>query len=415
MKTRLACLGLAGLILGFATASNAVTTSDRSSGILVWPKVLVDTNGTLTGVPTDTTITLSNNSSTNLKQAHCFYINATGHCANDSTQACFTSGDCNDAACEPGWNKVDFNIFITANQPLGWTASEGMPGNDTPLGSPFGVCSNDGSRICLNDGGCFGGGICLFGNGGQSNIGTAIPPVPEDPFVGSLTCIQYDPTANPPVPDQGTTRNQLSGEASIMTTPAVPAPIDGAKYNAVGFRATGSGDTDNVLELGGSSPDYDGCAQTLVLDHFFDDAVDPTGVSTALVDSNNETTTTELTLAPCGNNLLNRTPGAVVAQFLVFNEFEQRFSASRKVDCLLDTPISNIDTPNRRRSIFNAGVAGTLVGQTRIQGVGSNSTGRGLIGVARQIVEKESGSTTESAYSLDQAGNSATADLITLP
>lgn len=416
-KTRLTSLGLAGLVLASAAAAPALTTSDRAAGILVWPKVLVDTQGTLTGVPTDTVITLGNNSSTNLKQAHCFYINATSHCANDEEQACFTASDCNDAACEPGWNKVDFNIYITANQPLGWSASDGLRGSDLPInGSAGGTCSNKPQVQCISSAQC-GGGTCLIGPNGQNNIGTAVPPVPEDPFIGSLTCIQFDPAQNPPVQDQTASRNALIGEGTVVTIPDSPNAIDGAKYNAVGFRALGVADTDDTIELGGASADYDGCAQTLILDHFFDDAIDPTSASTSLPDSDNGATTTELTLVPCGNNILTRDPGVVVAQFLVFNEFEQRFSASRTVDCLLDTDISNIDTPNRERSIFNAGVSGTLVGQTRIQGVGNASTGRGLIGVARQLVETDSGAGPEtgSAFNLDQTGSASTGDVLTLP
>jgi len=416
MKNRLTSLGMAAAVLGFAATAQAVSTSDRSAGILVWPKVVVDTQGTLLGVPTDTTITLGNNSGTNLKQAHCFYINATGHCENDDTRACRTSRDCNNAACEPGWNKVDFNIYITANQPVAWSASDGLSSDaDGLINGPFGTCSNNPGVICISSAQC-GGQPCLVGPNGQNNLGTAVPPVPEDPFIGSLTCIQFDPTQNPPRQDQTATRNSLIGEATIMTTPAnSDAAIDGAKYNAVGFRATGTGDTDSVIELGGASADYDGCAQTLILDHFFDDAIDPTSAPSNANNSNNGEITTELTLAPCGNDLLTRTPGVVVAQFLVFNEFEQRFSASRTVDCLLDTDISNIDTPNRERSIFNVGVSGTLVGQTRIQGVGTAATGRGLTGVARQLTLKDTDEETGSAYNLNQSGSSSTADLITIP
>lgn len=411
LKTRLTCLSLAGMVLGFAAAAPALTTSDRSAGILVWPKVVVDTSGTLTGVPTDTVITLANNSTTNWKQAHCFYINSTGHCANAPETACFTSSDCSASACEPSWNKVDFNIFITRDQPLGWLASDGLGRGEYPIEGP-GVCDNI-PKLCFSDAQC-GGGTCEIGPNGQNNIGSAIPPVPEDPFIGSLTCIQFDPTQNPPVPDHSATRNSLAGEADIVTTPDPNSAIDGAKYNAVGFLSNPGGDTDNVLELGGEGADYAGCPQTLILDHFFDGATDPSSVGPNTNSGNGETLT-ELTLQPCGNNLLSREPGRVVAQFLVFNEFEQRFSASRIVDCLLDTPISNIDTPNGTRSIFNAGVAGTLVGQTRIQGVGTAASGRGLLGVARLRVAKEDGEETSSAYNLDQNGGMETADLITIP
>src|SRR6185369_13714920 len=65
-------------------------------------------------------------------------------------------------------------------------------------------------------------------------------------------------------------------------------------------------------------------------------------------------------------------PGATV-QFLIYNEFEQRFSTSTKVDCYLETPLSDIDTrPGPEGdpfSIFNVGVQGTLTGMSRLRSV----------------------------------------------
>jgi len=66
-------------------------------------------------------------------------------------------------------------------------------------------------------------------------------------------------------------------------------------------------------------------------------------------------------------------PGVTTAQYLVFNEFEQRFSTSTKVDCYLETPLSDIDTrPGPEGdpfSIFNVGVQGTLTGMSRLRSV----------------------------------------------
>jgi hypothetical protein len=85
----------------------------------------------------------------------------------------------------------------------------------------------------------------------------------------------------------------------------------------------------------------------------------------------------ELSLVPCTQDFLRQAIPHVTAQFLVYNEFEQRFSTSRAVDCLLSGPISRIDTSQPNRSIFSASVAGTVAGQTRITGVNG-----GLIGAA---------------------------------
>jgi hypothetical protein len=107
------------------------------------------------------------------------------------------------------------------------------------------------------------------------------------------------------------------------------------------------------------------------------------------------------------------------AQFFVFNEFEQRFSTSKTVDCFFESQISRIDTPNPNRSIFSAGVSGTIAGQTRIQGVGSAATGRGLLGVSRFLVSNlVTGRETGAAYNLHQQGNPSAGtqpDVITIP
>jgi hypothetical protein len=100
---------------------------------------------------------------------------------------------------------------------------------------------------------------------------------------------------------------------------------------------------------------------------------------------------TELTLVPCTEDFEDPTSGLLTttAQFIVFNEFEQRFSTSRSIDCFKEIQLSNIDTVTNERSIFSAGVQGTLTGQSRIRGVvPDDSTGRGgnaLIGVAEEF------------------------------
>lgn len=422
-NARLALLAaLAGSALIAIPAAQAQTSSDESAAIIIWPKVVYDSTGALFGSPTDTLINLSSNADSSLKQAHCFLVNATAHCegGQNDGDACLTSSSCGGGVCTPGWSEVDFNVFLTAEQPLAWLAGDGLSRGDFPIEGP-GQCSNPPHNICFSDVSC-GSGKCLVGPNGQNNLGSGVPGVPEDPFIGSLTCIQYDPTANPPVPDQSDSTNALIGEATIFTTDDVVDAVSGAKYNAPGLKATATtgADTDNVLELGTpatgnpavATADYDGCAGTLVFNHYFDGATDP--MSLGAVSSDNDETETSLTLVPCGNNILEQAPGNVVAQFLVFNEFEQRFSSSRRVDCVFDSVISNIDTPNNSRSIWSAGVSGTLTGQTRIQGVGGGDSGNGLTGIATLAIDTDD-SITYAAYSLDQQGTSAAGDLLTIP
>jgi hypothetical protein len=412
--TRVAAVAtLAGLALGLCllaapSPAQGRTTSDQPAAILYWPKIVVDSGGIFTsGIATDTLVRLSNicdpgvegnpcyQGGTGLygmKQAHCFYVDANSHCSNAPTQVCQSGADCGIGSCIPGWSEIDFDIVLTVGQPLAWHAAEGLGYGDLPMYLP-GQCVTPPGRICNSDSQCGAGGCVKQ----QSNIGTGIPPVPEDPFVGSLLCIEYNPTANPPVADQTATTNTLKGEATIEGT--VDSLIDIASYNAVGVKYVGpvDGSPTNQLALDGS--EYDTCPTTLVLDHLFDA---PSGGPI-----------TDLTLVPCGNDFLTQTGGKATAQFVVFNEFEQRFSTTRTVDCFLESQLSKLDTTDPTRSIFSESVSGTIAGQTRIHPVGNAATGRGLVGVARL---QFGGIGPSTAYNLHQQGSpTGTADVITIP
>jgi hypothetical protein len=389
--------------VAMASSAQAISTSDRPASIVVWPKIVVDTSGRFhNGVPVNTLLTLSNVDRAGQKRAHCFYVNATGHCANNPQLSCLSASNCEASECTPGWAEVDFNVYLTRDQPVAWYADQGLSRGQFPVEGPF-FCNAPLNNVpCSSDAICGGFGC----NVGQSNLGSGIPPVPEDPFIGSLTCIQFT-VGSQSAPDQSVGRDSLYGEATILSGGASVSPVtavDVAKYNAIGFRAQGvSFDPVNTLQLGGGGAEYDACPSTLILSHLFDGAVDP-------ISATNATASTELTLVPCGNDFASQKPGRTTAQFLVFNEFEQRFSTSRTVDCLFDGAISTIDTRNSARSIFSAGVAGTIAGQTRIRGVGGNATGAGLFGSARLVV----GTDDSAGYNLHQQGVGGT-DFIIIP
>src|SRR5262249_23744371 len=104
---------------------------------------------------------------------------------------------------------------------------------------------------------------------------------------------------------------------------------------------------------------------------------------------------TEVTLIPCTEDFKNQQPelSTTTAQFLVYNEFEQRFSTSAPVECFKEIRLSDIDAANpNTRSIFSAAVGGTLTGQTKIRGVENNEGsqvtrphGNALLGVAEEF------------------------------
>lgn len=332
-----------GSVLAIAPAALANTYSDQGAAVLVWPKIVVRS----AGPATDTLIQINNLDRTSTTAAHCFYVNANSHCANTGA-VCESALDCEQtgifAPCVEGWIEVDFDVIMTPNQPLAWLASEGLSGSDVP---------------------CPG----TLGSSCSGNQGTRVPPVTERPFIGELKCIQSDPITRFPIACSGSAcQNDLAGNATVFEASPGQAP-DGLGYNAVGLRTFGDNNGDRVLQIGGDDAEYEPCHDVLILNHFFDGATDPI--------SDTATTETELTLVPCTEDFLTQTTDAVTAQFLVYNEFEQRFSTSRQVTCLLDSALSNIDTSQPSRSIFSVGTSGTIAGQTRIHGVGG-----GLIGAA---------------------------------
>ena len=435
-KPRLAravAVGMAAVVLLLAPRAGADVGSDRAAAIIVFPKLLADTDQGL-----DTFIRISNTSDREISLL-CFYVNVTPKCSLPS-HSCFPDpDDCEEAdgTCFPQWQESDFRIRVTARQPVGWLVSEGARVNCTFLP---GTCANDDSQSCQVDRDCGLGNHCVvppcfpldgtfrigrpFGRT-ESNIDSAVIPAPEDPFVGELKCVAVDENIAP-VP-----RNDLKGEALIgRRTPE--GIVDVAGYNALGIPAiAGTGNRDSTLVLGGQQAEYQGCPNILILDHFFDGGVDPLipnlcradntcsisgtacedeadcqnecgpGGSCAISGNSCDTDAdcsalvgqvrlgTDLTLIPCTQDLRTQNPdlSKTTAQFLVFNEFEQRFSTSRTVNCFKESRLSNLDTPQNERSIFSAGVAGTLTGQTRIRGVdqGAPDHGNTLIGVAEEF------------------------------
>jgi len=370
----------AALLVGFAAEARAqVMASDETAGYLVFPKIIVqDSTGSGT-IGTDTLIQLTNTArvGTGPVIVHCWYVNANSRC--DATgPVCETNEDCSvllpGTLCIPGWVPNNFEITLTPENPIGWSASEGrtFPGNGP--NEPEGI----------------------------------IPGVLEVPFQGELKCIQVDTPEGPP-----SARNDLKGEATITSVQAppdggTPPRLTSSTYNAIGFQAdrtfVGSEDPDDPICLGNLPPgapagavcamQYAPCPNVIILNHFFERATSPLG----------GVVQTELTLVPCSEDLGTRFddfrvsgPPTVTAQMLVYNEFEQRFSTSERVQCYRNNLLSDIDTRlgtgDDAFSIFGVGVQGTLVGQTRIRGVrGADApNGYGLIGVAEEFYSQTIG------------------------
>lgn len=462
------CIGLLSLFGGMAALAlvslaipavvSADIASDKPAAILVFPKLLVDSANGL-----DTQIRLTNTSNQPIKMK-CFYVNTTPQCE-------VPGGDCfpNErgcvgmvdsvpifGSCEPKWQETDFIVELTSRQPTTWLVSAGAGGCQQVQGA--GVCSQDAAMGCSNNTQCGAGNFCVFppcfpydgvlrtGPNGQDNAESSVPPSAEDPFIGELKCIALDESLQP------VNRNDLKGEALIGISSEADGFVDIAGYNAIGIPGIeGQQNRDGVLVLGGAGdganpsdpchatntcPEYEGCPNFLILNHYFDGAVDPMVANvcqgdslcsisqtpcTADADCENvcqanvctiSTTAcitdddcdqlvtqarvaTDLTLIPCTQDLLNQDSdlSETTAQFLVFNEFEQRFSTSQPVNCFKESRLSNLDNNtvgDNDRSIFSAGVGGSLTGQTRIRGVvvstpDGRPAGNALLGIAEEF------------------------------
>jgi len=382
------CAVLGGMLL-WASAARADVTSTNAAAILVFPKVRVDTTTSTTHL-IDTEIQLTNTSS-NPVNVRCFYVNANGHCSNAPSISCDPSAtgvaiatrcESQFAACFAGWQETDFAFRLTGKQPIEWRVGEGLatlPLNDAPSG------------------------------GGQFNSGS-IPPAPENPMVGELKCVEVGDDELP------IDSNDLKGEATIedITTTATPSvSVDSRSYNGIGIEAiTGQNNRDNTLVIG---QEYNACPAVLIVDHFFDDAVEPSAA--------HDTVRSDLTLVPCSEDFNFQQPITTVVQFLVFNEFEQRFSTSRSVKCFSELVLSDIDTrpgtTDDGASIFNVNVEGTLTGQTQVRGVADADTthGHGLLGIVEEFHRHSDGVTVihSAAFNIHQRGTRTQPDIVLLP
>ena len=369
------CAVLGGLVL--IGGAQADPTSDTPAGLVVFPEIAA-------GSGFDTVIQLSNTSN-ELINVRCYWVNANGHCTNAPAQVCSSDSECNGGICAPGWTETDFRFTLTRNQPIAWVVSEGLPGTEFPL---------DGLERITQD--------------GQFNADSSIPPAPETPFTGELKCFEVDSADNP------VARNDLKGEATIVDT--TDSPLDVSKYNGIGLRSTGFNDGNDTLCLGGQPTDecpeaeYEGCPNVVIVDHYFD-GIEPV---------NGDGVSTDLFIVPCSQDFLNQTTFKTTVQFLVFNEFEQRLSTSIRIQCYEQITLSDIDTRSGDTgddiySIFNVAVQGTLTGQSRLRAVQTNETqiGHGILVTAEEL--HYDGQDHYASFNVDYAGRRNQADIIRAP
>ncbi len=320
----------AALAAGALLCSEARAQSPtQPAALVVFPYVTVDEARHL-----DTHIELANTDAEPLA-LRCVYEDLTAECI-EGSGSCMPGATCSGRCLRP-YRLREFRVHLTPDQPLGWRAGSGL------------------SAVPLD-------GETRSGPNGETNQGTRVPALGRN-FVGTLRCVVVEPLSG-----VQRDRNALIGTATLVSFDP-DSGFDAAQYTAVGlpsaFPATVA---DDLLVLGGAHAEYAACGEVLTFTHPFDDAGITRGAEVRTVQ-------TRLALASCSLDVDTRSRS--VAQFLVFNEFRQRFSTSRPVPGQLVQELSRIDSNDTTRSIFFVGVAGTLAGSTVVQAVGS-----GIVGVA---------------------------------
>jgi len=359
-------------MVGWAASGRADVTTERSASILVFPKLVFDSSGLLSGGTSVDTIIQISNTSNSMVFAHCFYVNATPV---DPSQPV---GATNPAQ----WQEVDFEIVLTKQQPTHWVLSSGRLDDPTDNRS----CNADCSTAGFDPG--------------------RIPPAGSDPFVGELRCIEVDSSGAP------ISGNHLKGEATLVYGDA-----QASKYNAVGILGlTDSNNGDSVLCLGGSDKcpngaEYNACPGVLTLNHFAELASDPVVEG---LEHGWSSVATELTLVPCTQDFENQVAPPVVVQFLITNEFEAQFSTSTTVTCWGNFRLNTIGNVGR---ILEVGTLGSRFAQTRM--APATPEDGGVLGVAEEFHEvrgpANSVATGRAALNLFGDGVRPRGDVITLP
>ena len=402
-RVGLMAAALVGLVVGGAQAQ---VTTERSSSILVFPKVIA--NGTR-----DTVIQITNTSNS-MVHAHCFYVNGA------LTFPEFPPGPQN----PPLWIETDFDIWLTKQQPTHWVVSQGRLVNaaDQP-------CSNNAGVPNGQSGGFFPDGGFFDCNDAGLDPGR-VPPV-VDYFTGELKCIEVDPSGAP------LSGNHLKGEATTTTfnvcDPGNPLdPSDGhcvletgstctddgdcdetvldvAKYNAIGVIGNENNDGDNVLCLGGepseecpNGAEYDACPQVWIANHFAEGAPNPTTES--------GTVETTWTIVPCTQNFEEQTPETVTLVINVWNEYETAFSAGTRVTCWDELNLSEVDPV-----VFGYSALGTSFAQSRLRSSGATASGFMMVQSEAYSTDDDDGIIATADVNLHVEGERAGPDLITIP
>jgi len=331
------CAGLAGTSLADDRAS--IT---KKGSLLVWSKVEIKWERTLLGgfsLTQDTILDLSNDYPGDVS-VQFYFVNGDEALDAECDPTCVLElGSCEEECvierAHPGWNWVDCQVLLTANQPMYMSMVAGQGFGSSVAGcQPF-TSLDPGDPPGRPDPDVIGGRV-LRG----FVVGWAVKNNPDD---GQNSQIRW---------------NHLIGDASIINY----ALATSAEYNAYAFAAlegaTAHGDfvgTAGVINLDGV--EYDSAYERLLMDFYAADA--------------RRGFDFDITLHTVSADLRQETNGPVrtKAVFDIWNEDEIRFSGTEKcITCWDQTLASNYPSPNH----LLIGSIHTTKGKARITGIASN-------------------------------------------
>lgn len=346
------------IILALVVAAGTVradVTTEGSSSILVFPKVI-------SNAPVIDTIIQISNTSNSMAYARCLYVNgALPHPTAPPSPA-------NSPQCQ----EVDFDIFLTKQQPTHWVVSAGRGnGSTAPAGFDPGL----------------------------------IPPM-WNGFTGELICIEEDSSGAP------LNGNHFKGEATIVS-----ADGDASKYNGIGIMGLNTDSNvnngDDTLCLGGgvtpscpTGAEYNACPDTLIVNHFGAGASDP-AIDEFAPPGSSSNVRTEVTLVPCTEDFENQIPGQAVVQFVITNEFEEVFSTSSTLTCWANWDLGVVNP------VFKEAILGSRFAQTRMYSATPDQPG--ILGVMEEFHSLSGANESRDALNLHGEDDRPDGDVIVLP
>ena len=195
----LAALMALGIVTSVSSA-HGQASSVSPAALLTFPYLTIDGDRGI-----DTVVQITNTGDAPV-EVRCVLEETTPACVNGAGTCLTTGTDVGTCTgiCEPIHTATTFRLRLTRQQPIGWTLSDGL--SIGPIAGTGGTTAD-----------------------GASDLGTQVPAVTHDPFVGLLRCVAVDDYGMP------AERNVLTGTASIETFDGATAHVDAASYNAIGI------------------------------------------------------------------------------------------------------------------------------------------------------------------------------------